>query len=74
MLHMQMVDAGDAYFAQQVGNLVAEATASADYVDGKSEKSLQVLRSIAEKEEAVGNGTRCRSLPRERVCTVFVGS
>jgi tetratricopeptide (TPR) repeat protein len=51
-IHKQMLDTKQTYFVESVGNLALEAMAWADYANGKTEQSVQMLGKIAEEEEA----------------------
>lgn len=46
--------ASQAFFADSINDLQREASAWADYADGRTDRATEALRSISEREEAIG--------------------
>jgi hypothetical protein len=54
-IHDAMIASKQAYYEDAVLQEYEEASAWANFADGLTDKAVQALRSIAEKQEAVGN-------------------
>jgi hypothetical protein len=54
-IHDAMITSKETYFEDYVLEEYQEASAWADYADGQVDKAVQALRSVAEKQEAVGD-------------------
>lgn len=50
-----MIASHESYFEDYVLQELLEASAWADYADGQTSKAAEALRSIAEKQEALGD-------------------